>query len=207
MTIVWVAVGYVVGTIPSAWIVARLAHATGRLDVERTESDRDAHVAIAEELGMAWAIPAATADVVKAFAYILVLREVLVVGPTLVAWAGVAVVVGYAFPFYAERYAGRGLAAASGVLLAAVPAAMIVAGLTIVAGRILRHTGLASTIGMASTPFVAASRGAPAPQILMTIAIFLVVMVRRAEGVSRSFETRAERAAAILRRCIFDAGT
>ena len=206
MTVLWIALGYLIGTIPSAWLVAAAAGDRHRLRVERTQSERDPHIVIAEELGMRWAVVAATADVVKAFAFILVLRLLVSVSAETLAWAGIALVFGYAYPFYAQRFAGRGLAASSGVLLAALPVAMVVAGLTILAGRAIRQTGLASTIGMASTPFVASARGAPAPEIWMTIAIFALVMIRRAEGVARSVPSQAERARAILHRCIFDAG-
>ena len=79
------------------------------------------------------------------------------------ALCGVSVVAGHAFPFSAPQMAGRGLAAAAGVYLALLPWEMTVAGVLIVVGVLAGNSGLATTVGMAGVPVVAAGGASRVP--------------------------------------------
>ena len=72
----WAAGGYVAGTFPSTWIVARAKRATGLLSAAgRSSGETDPHILMARHLGVGWSALAATLDVVKGFVYVLASRE------------------------------------------------------------------------------------------------------------------------------------
>lgn len=203
--ILWVVGAYLVGTIPSTYLISRAKQAADVIAAShRRSGEGDAHVLMKARLGGGWAALAATLDVVKGLAYPLVVRRYGHAPEAWVALSGVFVVFGYAFPFYARRMAGRGLAAAAGVMLALVPWAMVVAGVIIVLGFLARSTGLASTVGFAATPLVAAVQGQPRALVAMTGGVFAVILARRVEGVSDA-AARVGWPRALLRRLLFDA--
>jgi glycerol-3-phosphate acyltransferase PlsY len=203
---VWAALGYLVGTFPSAWIVAKAKGADGLLVAAgRASGETDPHILMAKHLGVGWTALAATLDVLKGLLFVAVAREWLGLGPSWVALCGVTVVVGHAFPFYLKETAGRGLAAASGVYLFLLPVEMTIAGLLIVAGGAARVTGLATTIAMASVPVVAAIQGQPGEYVAMGAAIFTIIMIRRLEGVGEVTGRGISPVRAVLYRCLYDA--
>jgi glycerol-3-phosphate acyltransferase PlsY len=197
--------GYLAGTLPSTWILARAKGAHGVLEsARRTAGETDPHILMAKELGVAWTVVAATTDVLKGLVYVLAARHWGRLDSPWLALTGGAVVVGHSFPFYAREMAGRGLAAAAGVLLVLLPIEMTVAGLLIVAGRVLRVTSLATTVGMAGVPAVAAIQGQPKELVAMGTAIVAVLVIRRLEGVGTVIRGGFPPARAILYRCVFD---
>jgi glycerol-3-phosphate acyltransferase PlsY len=194
-----------VGTLPSTLIVARLRHDPALEVVSRRRSgETDAHVVMASRLGVWWAGVAWAMDVLTALGVVVAARSWGGAGPVGLALAGVAVVIGHAFPPYAREMAGRGLAAAAGVDLAILPLEMIVAGLLIVSGAAFRTTGLATTVAMASVPVIAAVQGQPGWYVAMGVAVFLVLMLRRLEGVGDVVRSGIGPGRAALYRCVFD---
>lgn len=181
----WVLGGYVAGTLPSAYLVARAKRASAVLTASRRDaSEGDAHVLMSKHLGGGWSALAAALDVGKGFAFPLLARGLGGLRPEWVALVAVAVVVGHGWPPYARAMAGRGLSTAAGVLLALLPVAMVIAGVVILVGILLRYTGPASTIGLLSAAPVAALRGQPPAYVAMVGALVVVIMIRRLEGVT-----------------------
>jgi hypothetical protein len=84
---------------------------------------------------------------------------------------------------------------------------MVVAGLLIVLGIRLRASGLFSTIGFTSVPIVAAVQGQPAAFVWMGVAIVVVLVVRRVEGVRDVVRSGISWPRALLYRAVFDAST
>jgi glycerol-3-phosphate acyltransferase PlsY len=203
--IAWVVGGYAAGTLPSTLIVARLRHATAVTEeAARGAGETDAHLVMARRLGGGWAAVAATLDVLKGFVLVLLARTVGDASPAVLAFTGAAVVAGHAFPPFARDMAGRGMAATAGVYLALLPLEMVVAGLVIVAGVALRSTGLASTIALALVPALAAALGEPAAYVWMGVAILLLVLLRRLEGVGAVIRGGVGPARAVWYRAVFD---
>src|SRR5688500_11486797 len=131
----WMVGGYLVGTLPSAWLVARLTGGHRVIAESRRErGEADAHIVLGRRQGPGWATVAAVADVATALGWVLVARHAGGLSPEWLALTGVGVVLGHAFPFYLRNMSGRGLAAAAGVFLALIPLPMIVGGLTMCAG-------------------------------------------------------------------------
>lgn len=204
--LVWAGGGYLAGTLPSTWIVARSKGAQGLLAAAgRSSGETDPHILMTSHLGVGWTALAATMDVLKGLLFVLAAREWGHLNPAWLALCGVTVVVGHAFPFYLKEMAGRGLAAASGVLLVLLPAEMVVAGLIIVAGGAARVTGLASTVAMASVPLVGAVQGQPGEFVAMAVAIFAIIIIRRLEGIAEVTGRGITPVLAVLYRCLYDA--
>lgn len=201
----WTAGGYLAGTSPSAWIVAKATRSTDVLSASsRSSGETDPHILMAKHVGVAPTVVAATLDVLKGFVFAWIARDLGHVDEGWIAVAGVMVVIGHCFPFYLSRWAGRGLAAASGVLLFLLPVPMTVCGLLIVLGGIARHTSLATTIGLASVPLVAAAQGQPRQLVAMGVGVFAVIMVRRMEGLGDVVRSGVSPARALWYRCVFD---
>jgi glycerol-3-phosphate acyltransferase PlsY len=201
----WATGGYLAGTFPSAWIVAKGKGATRILtDAARSSGETDPHILMAKHLGVGWTVVAATLDVLKGFFYVLVARELGGVGQSWLALTGIAVVIGHCFPVYLKEMAGRGLAAAAGVLLFLLPVPMTVCGLLIVFGGMARNTSLATTIGLASVPAVAGLQRQSGHFVAMGVGIFAVIMIRRLEGVGTVVRGGLSPGKALLYRCVFD---
>jgi acyl phosphate:glycerol-3-phosphate acyltransferase len=201
----WGAGGYLAGTFPSTWLVARAKRSSALIDASRRSAgETDAHIMMTLHLGVGWTALASTLDVLKGFMWVVAARHWGHLDDGWLALAGVAVVVGHSFPFYAQQMAGRGLAAASGVYLALLPWEMVVAGLLIVIGGALRSTGLFTTVGMALVPIVAALTGQPGEFVAMGAAVFAILMIRRLEGVGSVIRSGINPARAVLYRCVFD---
>jgi acyl phosphate:glycerol-3-phosphate acyltransferase len=204
--LLWAGGGYLAGTFPSTWVVARSKGARELLAAAgRSAGESDPHILMTSHLGVGWTALAATLDVLKGFVFVLAAREWGHLHPAWLALCGVTVVVGHAFPFYLKEMAGRGLAAASGVLLVLLPVEMTVAGLIIVAGGIARVTGLATTFAMASVPVIAAIQGQPGELVAMGAAILAIILIRRLEGIGDVTRRGISPGRAVLYRCLYDA--
>src|SRR5688572_18364742 len=200
----WVAGAYLAGTLPSTFLVARAKAASALLAASRRNAgETDPHILMVTHLGVGWTVLAATVDVLKGFLLVLAARRWGGLDPAWLALVGVAAIAGHAFPFYAQQMAGRGLAAAAGVYLVLLPVEMVVAGLLIVLGGAARATGLASTVAMAAIPPMAAIQGQPGEFVAMGAAIFILLMIRRLEGVGEVVRSGVPRGRAVFYRLLF----
>jgi len=206
--LVWAAGGYLAGTVPSTWLVARAKRASDLISAAgRSAGETDAHILIAQPPGVGWTALAATLDVLKGFVYVIAGREWGHLDNGWLALTGVLVVVGHSFPFYAQQMAGRAIAAAAGVYLALLPWEMVVAGLLVVVGGAIRSSSLFTTIGMGSVPLVAALQGQPGQLVAMAAAVFAVMLIRRLEGIGTVIRSGIRPGRAVLYRCVFDSST
>ncbi len=179
----WVVGGYLVGSIPAAYLVARATGARAVVELASADSSvADAHLLLAEHAGPAATAVAIGGDVAKAVVVAAAARRAgLTTGWR--AATGVAVVAGHAFPPFARPFAGRGLAAAAGVTLVNLPLEMVVAGSVLLAGKALGHTGAGSTAGFTAVPVVAAATGRPRGMVAMGAGVLGVILARRLVGV------------------------
>lgn len=199
----WALIGYLCGSLPSAWIVATLA---GRRDalagVRRDVGEADAHLLVKVNAGrIAWS--AAAMDVLKGLTPMVLALGLT--GPYEIAACAVGAVCGHCWPPILYRYAGRGLATGAGTFLAFLPVEMVVAGLIRVAGSAVRAGGLSSTIGFVLVPLVAWMRGQPIPYVVAAAAINVLIVLRRLEGIEDDVRSGAPLHRALYRRAVLDA--
>lgn len=205
--LVWAVGGYLAGSFPTTYLVTRARGGTEVLRrARRHAGETDAHILMTEHLGGGWAALAATVDVVKSLGYLLAARAFGDLPPAWLALVGVAVLVGYAWPPYARAMAGRGLAVTAGVYLALLPVEMVVMGVLILLGAVgLGDTSLMSTVGLLSVPVIAALQGQPAAYVGMASAIFVMILIRRLEGVGEVVRGGVPWSRAVWYRAVHDA--
>jgi glycerol-3-phosphate acyltransferase PlsY len=150
------ALGYLLGTVPSADVVARLV-TNGRVDLRESGSRNPGAVNAARVLGRRPGQAVLVADVAKGFASCSLGRAVG--GDTGAHVAGVGAVLGHCYPIWNGFRGGKGLATSFGQCLYTFPpAAPLDLAVAVGAARIpgLRRPGLVSTVS-ASVAWLAAS--------------------------------------------------
>ncbi|HEX9774414.1 MAG TPA: glycerol-3-phosphate acyltransferase [Actinomycetota bacterium] len=202
-TLGWIALAYAAGTIPSAWIVARLSgHHDAVARMRRAESQGDAHYLL-WHAGRTAGVVAIVLDVVKGFAPALA-ASIAGAGSGTLAFMGTAAVLGHSFPPYLRHTAGRGLSAAAGVALALIPRAMVGTGVIALGGTIARRGGQGTSIGFVLLPVLAWLFGYDGALVAMAGAIAVVIALRRLDGYGAERAAGAPAARTLARRLFFD---
>lgn len=203
-TIVWIAIAYWVGTIPSPYLVARLGRRDDLIEeMHRQDSPGDAHFIVARKMSGALGGLAIVLDILKGFIPALVAR----VGgedPGTLAWIGVAAVAGHSYPPYFRRSGGRGLTTAAGVSLVIVPKAMVGSGVIALAGTVGKLGGFGTSVGFGLLPVFALVFGYQAALVYMTLGVVGLIMIRRLEGLEEDRRDGVPLPRAILGRLLFD---
>ena len=155
--IIAVIIGYLLGSIPTAYIVARLA--TGK-DIRQMGGGNVGGLNTFREVGR-WAIvPVAIIDVGKGAAAVAIAYWLLDLSPTFVILAGLASVVGHNWMVWLKFSGGKGMGATYGSLFVLFPlygywqGILISLGLFIVVVLITRNVALGSTTSLVAIPFI-----------------------------------------------------
>lgn len=176
-------VGYLLGSIPSALLLVKLA---GRGDVRRVGSGNVGATNALRAAGWKIALPVALADIGKGVLAVVLMRDVTA-DPAWIFAAGVAAVVGHCFPVWLGFSGGKGVATAGGVFLTLtlVPA-LIVAALWVVLFALFRLVSLASVCAAAVFPLVVYLIRRPSPPVMLaTVVAALVIIWRHRPNIRR----------------------
>ena len=118
-------IGYLLGSIPFAWLLARRA---GGIDIRRSGSGNVGAANVYRTTGSSVALAVLTLDVAKgACAVLLASRAGF--GLNVQAFSGVAAVIGHVYPVWLGFRGGKGVATACGVFAVLAPAATTLAGI------------------------------------------------------------------------------
>jgi acyl phosphate:glycerol-3-phosphate acyltransferase len=203
-TVVWAVAAFGIGTLPSPWVIAKLA---GRRDVieemERRSSPGDAHFLVVRRMSGRLGVVAIVLDMLKGFVPALVAR-LTHQSPATLAWIGAAAVAGHCFAPFLRPVGGRGLTTAAGVSLVIVPKAMIVSGVIALAGTVGRVGGFGTSVGFGLLPVFAIAFGYRAPLVWMTVAIVGLIALRRLEGLGEDRRAGVPLRSALVGRLLFD---
>ena len=155
--IIAVVLGYLLGSIPSAYIVTRIA--TGK-DIRKLGSGNVGGNNVFQEVGLKAAIPVAILDVGKGAAAVAIAHWLLNVPlhePQLfVLLAGIAAIAGHMWSVYLKFTGGNGLSATIGALAILLPwELLIVIGLLLILTAITRNLVLSVNISLLSVPISA----------------------------------------------------
>jgi glycerol-3-phosphate acyltransferase PlsY len=155
--IIAVVLGYLLGSIPSAYIVTRLA--TGK-DIRKLGSGNVGGNNVFREVGLKVAIPVAIFDVGKGTAAVSIahwlLRVPLHEPQLFILLAGIAAVAGHMWSAYLKFTGGNGLSATIGVLAIVMPwELLIVIALLLVLTAITHNLVLSVNISLLSVPISA----------------------------------------------------
>ena len=113
--------GYLLGSIPSAYIAGRLKKG---IDIRDVGSKNMGTINIYHEVGVIEAILVLLADVGKGIGAIIIARYLLGVPLPFQLLTGVAAVIGHTFPIFLKFRGGRGGATTFGILLFLMPKAI-----------------------------------------------------------------------------------
>jgi glycerol-3-phosphate acyltransferase PlsY len=153
LILVAVAAGYLLGSAPTADLVARIATA-GRVDLRATGDGNPGATNAIATLGMRWGLVVLVVDVSKG-AVATALGEAAAGGAG-AALAGTVAVAGHIWPVWSRGRGGKGVATSSGYCLAAFPVYFPIDIAVAVASTTLRRSG-AVAVRFASAVWVAAA--------------------------------------------------
>jgi glycerol-3-phosphate acyltransferase PlsY len=119
LTVLAAAIGYVLGTIPSAAVVAWLA-TRGEINLREAGSGNPGAINAIKMLGTPWGLVVLVADIAKGLAAGMV--GLLVAGDAGAYAAATAAIAGHIFPVWSRFRGGKGVATSAGACLAVFPA-------------------------------------------------------------------------------------
>ena len=173
-------VGYVLGTFPSAIIVAR---ASG-IDITSSGSGNPGASNVGRTLGWKKGVLVYALDALKGVIAVIIGR--LVAGDAGGYWCAATAIIGHVFPVSRRFRGGKGVATGSGstiVLQPVVSVALVVAW--VVLSKTTKKASVASMIVTVSLPVTMGVSGTPAWEIFATTGLALVVMVRHLPNLRR----------------------
>ena len=159
-----VVIGYLLGSIPTAWLVARRA-SRGETDIRQAGDGNAGARNVGRIFGRKWGVFVAAADIAKGAVAVLAFNALADLVVPLRAdgvvnlpgmMAGVATIVGQIWPVWLRFRGGRGAATAIGVTAAVLPGpALLMMAPTLVILTITRSTTLALAFVYLSSVVVA----------------------------------------------------
>jgi glycerol-3-phosphate acyltransferase PlsY len=191
--VVGVAVGYVIGTFPSADLVTRVA-SRGSIDIRRAGSGNPGGLNSMRVLGRRWGVLVILLDVVKGTVAGFV--GLAVADPSAYA-AGTAAIAGHVWPVWTRFRGGRGVATAGGSFLSVFPPFFPIAAVFALVVTLVRRNP-ALTIVLVCPVWVAAAAAwwafdldnwwgpAPAAGLLVYALLGAVVVLARFRSSART---------------------
>lgn len=179
-----VGASYLLGAIPTSYIVGRL---TRGIDLRDHGSGNLGATNAFRVLGWRAALPIFIIDIAKGFVpvrFFPVLAGHEGIGLALAC--GAAAIIGHVFSVYVGFRGGKGVATGFGVFLALAPAAVLVSlGVWIVLVFVTGYVSLASIAGAAVLPVMIALTSAPLPVLVLSIALAAFVIFAHRANIRR----------------------
>ncbi|MFC2018484.1 glycerol-3-phosphate acyltransferase [Chloroflexota bacterium] len=192
--------GYLLGSIPTAYLVARMVSG---IDLRRVGSGQSGTSNLIRMTSLRVSLPVAFIDLVKGMVMIWVAR-LMGLSIAIQVAAGLAAIIGHNWPVFLRFNGGRGIITTLGVILFLDPRLAGI-GLTITAIGVLitRGTAVGVLISLIVLPLISWGFANP-PALTLGLAAFLLIAVIRRLAVPRSAEAPASRRQLILNRLIHD---
>ena len=179
--IIAVVLGYLLGSIPSAYIATRLA--VGK-DVRQLGGGNVGGLNVYREVGLVPAAVAGIVDVCKGAAAVAIAQWLLDVSPPFVLAAALAAVVGHNWMVFLKFSGGKGMGPTIGALFVLLPLYGYPLGLAFFFGVVLipfiitRNVALSMFVGLLSLPFIAWLGMKSTPFLIFTIVLGLIIAVK-----------------------------
>ncbi len=181
LNVIWLplllVVAYVVGSIPTTQLLARL----NGVDLRKAGSGNVGAGNLTHTVGAGWGLIAAILDGLKGLWPVLIARHTMGLGLGASGVAGLAAVAGQSWSIFMRGRSGRGLATSAGLMVGLDPILMVWVGGWSVAGWKI-GSGVAGFLGWGLLPLVAMALGRPGPEILFLLLLTTVLMARRMQG-------------------------
>jgi glycerol-3-phosphate acyltransferase PlsY len=195
--IIAVIIGYLLGSIPFAYIAARLIKG---VDIRRVGGGNVGALNIMREIGTVagWAV--LLADMGKGVLAVLI-AQWLGVSMVFVFVAGLAAVAGHSWPVFLGFKGGRGAATALGVLLALAPVEFAISfAIIVIVVLVTSNFRLAIGVGLVFLPLIIWWFGGETSLIIYSLALPLLLGLRNILTFKRELVTLGEKKDLIIDR-------
>lgn len=189
------ALGYLLGSVPFAYLLAR----SRRVDLRHTGSGVVSPANVYHALGLAAGAMAMVGDVGKAVLPVAVTRWL--VGPEAAAYLALWVMVGHVWSPWLHFDGGRGMAIAVGTALVLLPREiLLIAAVLLPVARLVHDTAPPAAATLVLVPLSAMWFGEPSAVVVAYAAMGVLILLRRVTAPSAG--GRSPRA--LLSRLVFD---
>jgi len=169
-----VALGYLVGSVPFAFLLARRLG----VDLRRVGSGNVGAANVLRTSGVPNAVLAMCLDAVKGAMAVLMAQR-LTEGPATPVAAGLAAVIGHIYPVWLGFRGGKGVATAAGVFAVLAPMALAIASAVFVLAVWVTRYVSAGSMTAAITLAVATGASDVAPAVVVGAAVSALIIVHR----------------------------
>ncbi len=177
-----VAFGYGVGSLPLGYLLARLLRG---IDLRRVGSGNVGAANVYRATGLGFALVVMALDMTKG-ATSVVIASRLAGGTAAPAAAAVAAVLGHVYPVWLHFRGGKGVATAAGAFAVLAPTATVfAAGAFVSAIWMTRYVSLGSLVATATLPALAWVTDAPVPVVVGGVLAALVIIERHRGNLAR----------------------
>jgi len=176
-----VAVAYLVGSIPFAFLLSRRRG----VDLRQAGSGNIGASNVLRTTGVRAAILAMVLDGIKG-ALAVMLAQRLTAGPAVAVAAGLASVLGHIYPIFLRFRGGKGVATAAGVFAVLTPISLGVAGgVFLIAVWLTRYISVGSLAGAVALAAAAVASDAPTVVAVGAALALLIILFRHRANVRR----------------------
>jgi glycerol-3-phosphate acyltransferase PlsY len=177
----WILLGYAVGSVPLAFLLARRAG----IDVRVAGSGNVGAANVLRTSGTPLGVTVLALDITKGAAAVLAAYAAAGTMP-IVAAAGAAAVVGHIYPVWLRFHGGKGVAVAAGVFAVLAPIATVAATAvffsTVWLTRVISLGSVAATVTLPSVAFAA---GAPRSVSFAAVGVAMLILFRHRANIRR----------------------
>jgi glycerol-3-phosphate acyltransferase PlsY len=183
MAIIVTICSYLLGSIPTGYIVGALAG----VDIRKVGSGNIGATNVARVVGKKRGVLTLIVDIGKGFIPVFVAGR-LGLGHTAVAFVAIAAFLGHLYPVFLKFRGGKGVATALGVLLALAPVAtlVLIAVFAVVAGS-SRLVSLSSIVTALAAPITLWSLSYSPTVIATGVVLAVMIIVRHRNNIQRLF--------------------
>ncbi len=183
MTILWMILAYLIGSLPSGYLIFRLKE---RKDIRGYGSQSTGATNVLRLGGWRYAIPVALADVLKSAIPVWLALKTFPADRTVAFGVAFMAILGHCYPIYIRFRGGKGVATAMGAfaMLAVTPfiLSLAVFGGTVVATR---YVSLGSLLAAFSFPLATFLWSGDKGLALLGAAIFALIALRHSGNIRR----------------------
>jgi acyl phosphate:glycerol-3-phosphate acyltransferase len=173
-----IALGYIIGTVPVAWVAARIR---AGVDLREVGSGNVGASNVWQTVSRALVVPVGLAQIAQGLGAVLIARA-LGEGEAVQVAAGLAALVAHNWNPWLRFRGGRGMGVAIGFLLALSPAALATFAIVSLAGVAMRAVPQSMGAGILLAPFAAAIAGDGAAVVAGCAALAALIALKRIAG-------------------------
>jgi len=172
---------YLIGSIPTGFIVGKLAG----IDVRAAGSGNIGATNVARVMGKGRGLLTLLADAAKGFIPVFAAQQ-MAFSPAAVAGIAAAAFLGHLYPIFLKFRGGKGVATAFGALLALAPqATLILLAVFICAALPSRIVSLGSLSAALAAPILFWFLAYPTPLVMLTVFLAAMIVIRHRANIQR----------------------